>query len=295
MVESPRSVLAVVLTHDAPESLARCLSRIDAQTRPPDSMLVVDNASDPPAVLPLSPLSVKLLRSEHNGGPAGGHAIGLSAFLESGFDLAWVMDDDCLPAPTCLEELLAASAEGVGADERDDSVFGIRRTAGGHHDECDAPVFPLWVDGLTGVSRFMPAWCGFLMPRLVVERIGLPRVDLVWWTEDAEYLQERLRRAHIMPIKAERAVVEHHRVRTGASKPVWKFYYEARNTIEYRYFVQDRTWRRMGRMTRTIVRLVGRIVLHEPGKAARLRAVVDGISDGIRRRSGLRYPLTSKV
>ncbi len=108
-IESSRSVLAVVLTHDAPESLARCLSSIEAQSYPPAAVLVVDNASEPAVALPPSQLDVTLLRSENNGGPAGGHEIGLRTFLESGHDLAWVMDDHCIPAPTCLEELLAAT------------------------------------------------------------------------------------------------------------------------------------------------------------------------------------------
>lgn len=272
MSQTRRSVLAVVLTHNAPESLTRCLSSIGTQTRPPDAVVVVDNASDPPAVLPPSPLSLTLLRSEYNGGPAGGHEIGLRAFLDSGLDMAWVMDDDCIPADTCLNDLLTAGAS----------------------DDDDGPVFPLWIDGLTGDSRFMPAWCGFLMPRVVVERIGLPRADLVWWTEDTEYLQDRLRRAGIRPINAERAVVEHHRVRTGASKPPWKFYYETRNTIEYRFYVQGHKWPKLRRMIRSVLALVVQIVLREPRKAIRLRAVLDGVLDGFRRRSGLRYPLSSE-
>ncbi|MGH9892234.1 MAG: glycosyltransferase, partial [bacterium] len=110
MRETRRSVLAVVLTHNAPESLKRCLSSIGAQTRLPEAVLVVDNASEPPVALPPSSLPVTLVRSECNGCPAGGHEIGLRAFLDSDLDLAWVMDDDCIPAATCLDELLAASA-----------------------------------------------------------------------------------------------------------------------------------------------------------------------------------------
>jgi len=273
VAKADRSVLAIVLTHDAPQALARCLSAISDQVRQPEAVLVVDNASSPPAALPALSLPMRLLRSDQNGGPAGGHLIGLQAFLQSEFDLAWVMDDDCVPEVDCLRELLAALA-----------VSG----------QGDVPVFPLWVDGPTGIGQFMPAWCGFLMPRPVVERIGLPRADLVWWTEDTEYLYHRVRRAGFVPIEAERAVVQHHRVRTGASKPPWKFYYEVRNTIGYRFYVQDRTRRQMRKMTRSIARLVARIIVSEPKKLVRLRAVMDGVLDGFRRRTGLRYPLESK-
>ncbi len=289
--------MAVVLTHDAPESLVRCLASICAQTRPPDAVLVVDNASDPAVVLPPSPLPVTLVRSEHNGGPAGGHEIGLRTFLESSHDLAWVMDDDCIPTANCLEELLAASA-GPGYPEvrwaREPSRREVLPVASRDAVADTVPVFPCRVEP-TGIRRFPPAWSGFLMPRKVVELIGLPRVDLVWWTEDTEYLCHRMGSAGIRPIRAERAIVDHHRVRTGASKPPWKFYYEVRNTIAYRVYTRDRSWAQVFRTIRQIARLVVRIILREPGKLVRLRAVLDGVGDGLRRRSGLRYPLNSKV
>ncbi len=43
-----RRVVALVLSHNAPQSLARCLNAIAAQTNPPQGVVVVDNASDPP-------------------------------------------------------------------------------------------------------------------------------------------------------------------------------------------------------------------------------------------------------
>ena len=43
-----RRIVALVLTHNAPQSLARCLTAIGAQAELPDEILVVDNASQPP-------------------------------------------------------------------------------------------------------------------------------------------------------------------------------------------------------------------------------------------------------
>ena len=58
---------------------------------------------------------VTVLRSDVNGGPAGGYAIALERFLESDSQHAWVLDDDMLPEPECLERLwvVAASRPGV--------------------------------------------------------------------------------------------------------------------------------------------------------------------------------------
>jgi GT2 family glycosyltransferase len=79
-------VLAVVLTYAPPGSLDRCLTAIAAQTRPPDSVLVVDNASPTPARPAAIGLPVEVVRLETNTGPAGGHGERLDWFLHSGRD-----------------------------------------------------------------------------------------------------------------------------------------------------------------------------------------------------------------
>ena len=72
-----RRIVALVLTHNAPQSLSRCLTAIGAQAELPDEILVVDNASQPPvdvSLLASSDRSLRVIRSEVNGGPAGGWA-----------------------------------------------------------------------------------------------------------------------------------------------------------------------------------------------------------------------------
>ena len=100
MVEVDRRIMAVVLTHNAPASLARCLEAVAGQTCPPDAVLVVDNASRPPVeAVPGSTgmPPVRVVRSEINTGPAGGYSRALAEFLGSGFGHAWVLDDDMCP------------------------------------------------------------------------------------------------------------------------------------------------------------------------------------------------------
>jgi GT2 family glycosyltransferase len=267
-VTATTRVLAIVLTHDAPDALRRCLDALAAQTRPPDAVLVVDNASAPPASVDGVDIPVELVRRELNDGPAGGHEAGLRRFLAREEDVAWVMDDDCVPAADCLEHLVA------------------------HGDELAAgrPVFPLWVDGPTGAARFLPAWCGFVIPRALVERIGLPRADLVWWAEDTEYLQWRMQDAGVEVVHEPDAVVEHHRVRSTGRKPDWKVYYEVRNTIVYRVFVQQRTVHHFRLMFRSLAKLFGQVV-RGGARPGALRAYTRGVVDGCGRRLGMRVPL----
>jgi rhamnopyranosyl-N-acetylglucosaminyl-diphospho-decaprenol beta-1,3/1,4-galactofuranosyltransferase len=267
-MNTPPRVLAIVLTHNAPDALLRCLHAIDGQTRLPDAILVVDNSSAPPVVVERGRAPIEVLRRELNDGPAGGHAAGLETLLARDEDVAWIMDDDCVPAPDCLARLLDHEVE--LADDR--------------------PVFPIWVDGPTGERRFLPAWCGFVIPRALVERIGLPRRDLVWWAEDTEYLQWRMRDAGVVVVEEPDAVVEHHRVRSTGRKPDWKVYYEVRNTIVYRVYVQPWTLNHGRLMARSLAKLLGQI-LRNGARSADLRAYARGVVDGFAKRTGMRVPL----
>src|SRR5262245_52497364 len=103
--------MAIVVTCDAPEALARCLAAINEQSTSPAQVLVVDNASEPPATAPVVDQSdVRFLRLSENLGPAGGYAAGLRDFLESPCESVWLLDDDCVPRPDALGALVAEAA-----------------------------------------------------------------------------------------------------------------------------------------------------------------------------------------
>jgi GT2 family glycosyltransferase len=236
----------------------------------PDSILVVDNASPQPVQLVDVGVPSELVRMAENTGPAGGHASGLEHFLRSDNAVAWVMDDDCVPAAECLERLLERH-------ERS-SVNNI--------------VLPWWVDGVTGEGQFCPAWCGFVVSKAVVERVGLPRRDLVWWTEDTEYVRTRMERAGVLIQHERDALVDHRRVRDVGARPIWKVYYEARNTVYFRLFLQDgRTMFRVRRMLFALGRLLAQVVRDDDRRVAKLVAFRTGVADGLGKRLGLRIPL----
>ena len=270
---SPVPVQAVVLTYNAPHALARCLEAIAAQSVQPASILVVDNASE----LPVDDVvadhdGARVLRLERNLGPAGGYARGLEAFVGSTFEWAWLMDDDSVPAPDALEQLL------VGANPRQVQLSAM-------------------VDRATGRRDDTHGWCAVLIPRLVVEEVGGPREDFFWWAEDTEYLQWRIPSAGFETVRCERAIVEVSRARVDATKPPWKYYYEARNQVYFRLYVQhqipDEPFRhlrprvRAGRAARAVFTLAVRALLREDSRRpTKLWMVCRGAFDGIRRRLG---------
>jgi len=266
------AVVALVLSHNAPRSLARCLEAIAAQTVPPGEVVVVDNASEPPvqagalraALGPGAP-PVSVVRSDTNGGPAGGWALAFEELLARPDDFAWVLDDDILPDPECLETLLGEA----GTDPK--AAFCFPRA-----------VQP---DGSVGEWG---SWCGFVVSRHIVEQVGVPRAELFWWAEDNEYCHWRIPQAGYPRRLVDGAVVQHDAVRQGARVPLWKYYYEARNMLYLHLHVMHR----VGWYPRNVTKLVARAVLRERGRRmACLRTIVLGLSDGAMGRLGIRFPV----
>jgi len=261
--------MAVILTHNAPESLERCLQAIAGQTVPPEAVLVVDNASRPPvaaeALAPVGGSVSELVRSEVNTGPAGGYHEGLGRFLASGYHHARGLDDDMRPNPWCLERLW----EVAGEQPETAFVFPVSREAGG--------AYGIW-----------PSWCGFLVARTIVDQVGLPMAELFWWAEDTEYLQWRIPEAGYPRQVVNGALVEHDAIRQGDGVPLWKYYYEARNML----YVNLHLKRRIGHYPRNLAKLVARAVLREGhGRLRRLAVIARGLFDGATGRLGIRYPI----
>ena len=266
-MEGSGTVMAVILTHNAPESLSRCLAAVAGQTRTPEAVLVLDNASQPPALEAAPPEGtppVRLVRSETNTGPAGGYAQALAEFLGSGFDHAWVLDDDMCPEPDCLERLWSAAKDRPGRA----FVFPLSRQPDGSLD--------MW-----------PSWCGFVVSREIILSVGLPMGELFWWAEDTEYLQWRIPQAGFPLELVGDAVVAHSAIRHGNGVPLWKYYYEARNML----YVHLHVKRRLGRYPGSVAKLFGRALLRErDGRTRRVGVMVLGLWDGARGNLGMRFP-----
>jgi rhamnopyranosyl-N-acetylglucosaminyl-diphospho-decaprenol beta-1,3/1,4-galactofuranosyltransferase len=240
-------VAAVVLTYNARPSLHRCLDALCAQTMRPAEILVTDNASDEAVDdLVIGIDGATVTRLPENVGPAGGYAAALTAFLESGHEWAWVMDDDCVPDPEALATQMRLCAANRVA------LASVR-----------------WAE--TGETVNGHGWWGALIPRSVIERVGVPNAELFWWTEDTEYLQWRIPRAGFEVVWTERPVLSVSRGRLDTAKPAWKYYYETRNQVYYRLYVQRTSrrpvpyplrWRvRARRATRSVGKLAARVVL----------------------------------
>lgn len=190
-------VVAVVVTFDRPALLRRCLAALHAQTRQPDVILVVDDASpgtgtaEAVAGFP----GVRHIRHTRNHGGAAAYCTGIELACAAGAGLVWLMDDDGMPAHgECLERLMTLAEAGAGIagplvlDEEDP-----RRLA-----------FPIRLDGRTRfleaelagverVERFAHLFNGALMRAEVFTAIGLPDPRFVGRGDEVEFMHRAVR------------------------------------------------------------------------------------------------------
>ena len=96
----------VIPTHDRPDLLARALRSVYAQTSPPSEVIVIDDASRPPLVLPadFSGGPTRVIRHERSEGAAAARNTGLRAASAS---IVAFLDDDDEWLPAKMEIQLA--------------------------------------------------------------------------------------------------------------------------------------------------------------------------------------------
>jgi rhamnopyranosyl-N-acetylglucosaminyl-diphospho-decaprenol beta-1,3/1,4-galactofuranosyltransferase len=242
-------VVAVVVTYNRYQLLRRCLQALQDQERRPDTVIVVDNAStDGTAEMVRAEAPwARLLSLERNLGGAGGFHAGLRAAHEAGAEWSWLLDDDTLPRPDALLQLLkrASGTPGLAAP----SVLASRVVwRDGREHPMNMPIVArrdiahLVACAEVGVLPLRAAtFVSFLVARGAVERHGLPLADYFIWADDIEYSARILRRerGYVVPD----SVVEHStpQPHTSVTHGGKRFYYHARNTL---FMLRGDAWER---------------------------------------------------
>ena len=217
-------VASVVVTYERRDLLTRALAAIEAQTRPPDVVIVVDNASaDGTADVVRSRFpAVDLLTLPYNTGGAGGFAAGIARALELGATALWLMDDDTVPRPDALAALLATFARHRPAL----AASRVLWTDGRDHPMNTPRSRPC---GVPGHARIRSAsFVSVLLDAAAVRACGAPVADYFLWNDDFEYTLRLLRGR--LGLLCAASVVEHH-----TAAPVFdvgaRFFYEVRNKV----------------------------------------------------------------
>jgi len=193
------SVIAVVVTHRRPESLARSLQAICSQTRAPDGLIVVDNDCDSQVRDLVAGQAVPntYVGSHRNLGGAGGFALGMLHALAQGADWVWLADDDGRPLDPSVLQTLLDCADTHGLAEVSPMVCDI--------EDPTRLAFPLR-RGLQWRRRVSELGTGDLLPGIAslfngalfrataIEAIGVPDLRLFVRGDEVE-LHRRLARS----------------------------------------------------------------------------------------------------
>lgn len=219
------NTLAVVVTYNRLTMLKQCIQHLQTQTADCD-ILIVDNAStDGTGEWCRENLSDSRSRKIHysntgaNLGGAGGFNYGLRQACELGYSYAWIMDDDALAQPDCLEQLLKA------ADET--GSFGFLSS------------IVLWTDGSlcrmnwqrklhlpkkrsehhvteedVRAGKRIPiqsaTFVSVLFPVSVIRKAGLPIKEFFIWCDDIEYTRRISLKHHYPCYAVPQSQIVHH-------------------------------------------------------------------------------------
>lgn len=234
---SPR-IHAVVVAWNRAHLLGDVLDGLAAQTRPLDRVIVVDNAStdDTPSLLAHRTDVDEVVTMPTNLGGAGGFAAGIARAVEDGADLVWIMDDDTVPTPTALAELLRARAEYPGTP----AVCAARADwIDGREHPMNRPRYrPFLARRLrqhaarVGARPIRTAsFVAILLDARAVVSDGLPLAAYFLWNDDFEYTGRLLRERVGLYVPSARV---EHRTKTfgnSSANPGERFVLEVRNKV----------------------------------------------------------------
>lgn len=303
-------IAALVVTYNRKALLRSCLNALFQQTRRPDVIYVIDNAStdgteallDSLGYLTRDELVYRRLRE--NAGGAGGFHAGVDQAVRDGNDWIWLMDDDAEPDPgalLALEQTGLEAAHCYGSSAIFDSDDGARLLCW-PAEEADSGKYQQQrirnYDDLPDAMRVtgLP-FLGFMVNRETVERVGLPEAGYFISGEDMDY-SERIRKAGTDFVLVKASLIKHPRpadytVRFMAQTffcvrmPPWRRYYNIRNRV-----LNGRRHYGIHLVLMTLPGIFvrwGATLVYEPGRWRQSLAYARGIVDGLCNRLGKRW------
>lgn len=194
-------VVAVVVSYNRKELLKECLAALNAQTYDNLCILLVDNNSTDGTEEYvresgyLTKENFVYVKLDENIGGAGGFHEGIKYAMNLQATWIWVMDDDTIPEPDALLELMKA-VENIGQSKiafLSSNVYGIS------HEPMNVPRMKMWQKGENGYADWnskleyslvkvnTATFCSMMFNRQAVERVGLPIKSYFIWGDDTEY------------------------------------------------------------------------------------------------------------
>jgi|688.fasta_scaffold241589_2 rhamnopyranosyl-N-acetylglucosaminyl-diphospho-decaprenol beta-1,3/1,4-galactofuranosyltransferase len=189
MVLAQKRIAAVLVAFDRDEFLVRALQHTINQSRPCDSVIVVDNANLESTRQIVEDFSAVYLPGSLDNGSAGGFALGINYAIDSYHDYVWTLDDDGYPDPRCLEELTQVMTQfnldvcsplSLSQEDRSQTanpyLFGFRKIT-------SVEVIQMQKHWLGKVQFYN----GMLMSKKIIGLIGVPKKELFLRGDEMDY------------------------------------------------------------------------------------------------------------
>ena len=237
--ESVLRVCAVVVTYNRKLMLEECLGALLRQSRPVDTILLVDNDSTDGTLEMIHSRfpAVSVLKLETNTGGAGGFHAGLEWAYRHGFDWFWLLDDDTIVDKWALEALL--NAHEVYPAARRPMLLASRVIWTDHTiHPMNAPTPSYAFLGRMRLARHRgmvsirsTSFVSLLVAREAVAKYGLTLKDYFIWNDDNEFTSRvsRFELAVLVPeSKAVHKTLKRYMPLTSSGS---RFYFEVRNKL----------------------------------------------------------------
>lgn len=243
-------VAAVFASYNRKEVALECVKRLQMQTRPPDLVVVGENASEDGSAEAFENINwdrLIVLNTGDNLGSAGAVELAMKRAYDEGCDWVWILDDDSWPRLDALANLLSGKLDPlivrhpIQIDPETHKFTWPLQCV----DENGSILLAASSDGLPDDDPVMTrgVWTGALISKLAWEKTGPVMGDLFIRGEDEEY-PWRMARNGIKQQLIAGSVLDH----PGPSGLVslslfgkrlfiepmlarWKLYYKIRNMV----------------------------------------------------------------
>lgn len=237
----------VIVTYNRLPLLKECIAAVKAQTYAIERIFIIDNQSTDGTPEYLNSLSediqiIVITFSENRGG-AGGFSEGIKRAVMAGADWVWVMDDDTLPNPNALEELV----KGTTVTSNVGYVCSKVIWTDGMVHKMNVPFFgPIGEDKLplnyyTKFANVLliqtASFVSLLINSDAIYRVGLPIKEFFIWGDDVEFTTRIFQYGYVGLYAADSIAVHKTNVNYAASletapvETAWKFRYAFRNKV----------------------------------------------------------------
>ncbi len=186
-------VVAVVVTYNRLDLLKENINALLAQKYNDFDIMIIDNASTDGTekyVRSIENKKINYINTGSNLGGAGGFSFGVRKAIEKGYDFAWLMDDDTIPAYDALDSFIKKTDKFNGEFSYLASV--VRWKDGQLCEMNKQYLSQEWENEIDMMrNKLIPvnssSFVSFYVDLNIAKKVGLPQKDFFIYGDDWEY------------------------------------------------------------------------------------------------------------